>query len=285
MKINKQLFKKIMIMIILLGFFILGFKFIKGRLIISKFRNELEVEFNDVQYVESFRLKRFLKVDRTVIETLNNEFNNLDKEARHIYMRDILSKKINSIFSDYKRDWRGYIETLPLSDEFIIIAKAGDKKYQYGVAGDFYDSFNKHHYKYVDDFIDYDGERYEYVNDEERQKAYDEPFYLLDSWGYNENSSDNSSYGYIEEVPDDELGACWALAEKVVKAQLKSPSSAKFPFSYANKDVSITKSGDIYTVKAWVDAENSFGALIRNDFTVTMTKSGSKFTSESCIIY
>jgi hypothetical protein len=74
------------------------------------------------------------------------------------------------------------------------------------------------------------------------------------------------------------------LAEDVVKSQLKSPSSAKFPFSYADEDVSITKSSNKYTVKSWVEAENSFGETLRSNFTVTMTKSGFKFTVDSCII-
>lgn len=84
------------------------------------------------------------------------------------------------------------------------------------------------------------------------------------------------------------MATCWSLAKDVVKSQLKSPSSAKFPFSYADEDVSIMKSGNTYTVKAWVDAENSFGAKLRSDFTVTITKSGygksTVFTAETCII-
>lgn len=87
-----------------------------------------------------------------------------------------------------------------------------------------------------------------------------------------------------EDVNDDELNICWALARDEVKAHLKSPSSAKFPFSYKNKDVLITKSGDIYTVKAWVEAENSFGTTLKNNFTVTIKKVGSVFTVQSCYI-
>lgn len=90
------------------------------------------------------------------------------------------------------------------------------------------------------------------------------------------------------EVTDDVKGACWDLAEKVVTASLKSPSTAKFPFSYNDEGVSFSKSGNTYTVTGWVDAENSYGATLRNNFTVTMTKSGygsdAKFTSNSCII-
>lgn len=103
----------------------------------------------------------------------------------------------------------------------------------------------------------------------------------------NKNNASSKGSGTVV-TDDDELGACWALAKDVVKSNLKSPSSAKFPFSYGSDGVTITKSGNTYTVKAWVDADNSFGANIRSNFTVTMEKSGSgknaKFTSKSCII-
>ena len=112
-------------------------------------------------------------------------------------------------------------------------------------------------------------------------------------YGANLNSDSTDSYSLdgsasAEPVADDEKGACWALAEDVVKANLKSPSSAKFPFSYGSDGVSMTKSGNLYTVSAWVDAENSYGAELRSDFTVTMTKSGygddAQFTADSCDI-
>lgn len=104
------------------------------------------------------------------------------------------------------------------------------------------------------------------------------------------NTRSSSSQNHDEVAVTDglELGACWSLAMDTVKTKLKSPSSAKFPFSYNSDGVSITKSGNTYTVKAWVDADNSFGVCVRSNFTVTMEKSGygsnAKFTSKSCII-
>lgn len=83
---------------------------------------------------------------------------------------------------------------------------------------------------------------------------------------------------------DDERNICWELAQKAVKNQLKSPSSAKFPFAYNSKGVSITSSGNSYTVRAWVEAQNSFGATIQNNFTVKIEKSGTTFTVLSCDI-
>lgn len=92
-----------------------------------------------------------------------------------------------------------------------------------------------------------------------------------------------------EKVTDsDDLTVCWLLSKDEVKQQLKSPSSAKFPFSYADEDVMITKSGNTYTVKSWVDAENSFGAKIRCNFDVKLEKIGSgknaKWSISSCVV-
>lgn len=78
---------------------------------------------------------------------------------------------------------------------------------------------------------------------------------------------------------DEELGALWVLAQDVVKSHLKAPSTAKFPFSYASDDVTITKTDGVYVVNAWVDSENSFGATIRTNFVVCAEKQGDRFVS------
>jgi hypothetical protein len=102
------------------------------------------------------------------------------------------------------------------------------------------------------------------------------------------SSSNSGAVSSTVVTDDEELGAAWALAIKAVKSQLKSSSSAKFPSSYGSSDVSITNSGDTYTVKAWVEAENSLGGTEKRNFTVQMTKSGSgqnvKYTTSSCNI-
>lgn len=60
----------------------------------------------------------------------------------------------------------------------------------------------------------------------------------------------------------------WACAQNIVEGNLKSPSTAKF---CKITEATITHSGDKYTVKGWVDAQNSFGATVRQNFTVTYT--------------
>lgn len=74
-----------------------------------------------------------------------------------------------------------------------------------------------------------------------------------------ENSKQNTAY----------LGA-----QQTVKKMLKAPSTAKFPYP-SDSDVSIKKlAEDKYFISSYVDSENSFGAMIRNTFTVTITLQG-----------
>jgi hypothetical protein len=56
----------------------------------------------------------------------------------------------------------------------------------------------------------------------------------------------------------------WAAAQMEVRLRLKSPSTAQFPH-YSPSFVSETGKGQ-YTVRSYVDAQNSFGATIRTRF-------------------
>ena len=83
------------------------------------------------------------------------------------------------------------------------------------------------------------------------------------------------SYGH------DEFDAV-AAAEKIVKSNLKSPSTAEF---CKHKEYTITCSDDTWTIKGYVDAQNSFGATLRNNFTVKITfTSSTKYTIDLCSI-
>lgn len=66
----------------------------------------------------------------------------------------------------------------------------------------------------------------------------------------------------IESSAPDEIDA-YVVCQMFIKDRLKAPSTADFPAAtYAD----ITQSGNLWTVDAWVDAENAFGARIRADF-------------------
>ncbi len=178
-----------------------------------------------------------------------------------------LAKLMISLKNAYKKT--EYTYTTILGDKIVATVSNNDIIYIETSEGRIYK------YSFVGDYdnITIDGE-YVYMNEARNN--------------YQASSSTSSSSSATSVTDEDDLIMCWGLAKDVVRANLKSPSSAKFPFSYNSKDVTITKSGDIYTVKAWVEAENAFGATLRPDFTVKIVKSGSgknaKFVSQSCYI-
>lgn len=75
-----------------------------------------------------------------------------------------------------------------------------------------------------------------------------------------------------EEGTKDEFGnsesTAFVDATSEVEKKLKAPSTAEFCDSY---EAEIQKDGNTWTVEGWVDAQNSFGAMIRSDFTVKLT--------------
>ena len=68
-------------------------------------------------------------------------------------------------------------------------------------------------------------------------------------------------------------------AKEYVEASLKAPSTAKWPgyseFATArSKDKKGNVIKDVWEVASYVDAQNSYGAMIRTKFLVTMKKTG-----------
>ncbi len=68
-------------------------------------------------------------------------------------------------------------------------------------------------------------------------------------------------------------GAIIATAKHYVKQELKSPSTAQF---CPQNEIKIYEASDGIVVSGYVDAENSFGAKIRNNFSVNLTSDGKK---------
>lgn len=68
-------------------------------------------------------------------------------------------------------------------------------------------------------------------------------------------------------------------AEKAVEDNLKSPSTAKF-CKYTEMTAT-NLGGDKWKVTGYVDAQNSFGAVVRTNWTVTLTLTGSGFKDYS----
>lgn len=98
---------------------------------------------------------------------------------------------------------------------------------------------------------------------------------------YNNDYAAASGYSMSEDMK----AALWSLAQKAVESELKAPSTAKFPASYGSADVSFGKSGGLYTVSAWVDAQNGFGAVVRTNFTVYAAFTGSSVKLDHVVLY
>ncbi len=85
--------------------------------------------------------------------------------------------------------------------------------------------------------------------------------------GCGSSSDDNKPFSQL--TLDEQKGYLWGMAEDAVKNNLKSPSTAKFPFSYSSAEFKDLGDNE-FEITSYVDAENGFGATIRNDFTVTI---------------
>lgn len=69
----------------------------------------------------------------------------------------------------------------------------------------------------------------------------------------------------------------YVVCQQFVEDRLKAPSTAEFGGPYSQ--VTAHNGGGRYTVDTYVDAQNSFGAMIRTDFTcVVQHKSGDTYT-------
>jgi len=70
-------------------------------------------------------------------------------------------------------------------------------------------------------------------------------------------------------------------AQQFVLQGLKSPSTAKFPTPPYD---TTTDGNGLYRVISYVDSQNSFGAMLRDNWSVTMRLVGEKFVLEMLVI-
>ena len=97
-------------------------------------------------------------------------------------------------------------------------------------------------------------------------------------------SNDYSTHFIIKEYKKDslifnELEKCTCLA-LILEGEIQIST-----LTYNDKEYTITCSDDTWTIKGYVDAQNSFGATLRNNFTVKITfTSSTKYTIDLCSI-
>ncbi|MBO4519891.1 MAG: hypothetical protein J5787_01655 [Alphaproteobacteria bacterium] len=71
----------------------------------------------------------------------------------------------------------------------------------------------------------------------------------------------------LKEIKEKIVFEIWQTVKEIIKLNLKSPASAKF--EYENSKDAITYLGDrTFEINSIVDSQNSYGAMIRNFFTV-----------------
>ncbi|MCB9811253.1 hypothetical protein H6777_03900 [Candidatus Nomurabacteria bacterium] len=87
--------------------------------------------------------------------------------------------------------------------------------------------------------------------------------------GTSTSSTSNNVIGSPEEY-------AWVIAENQIEKLLKSPSTAEFC-----KPKVTDLGNNKYVVASCVDSQNGFGAMIRSNWTVTMTYSGSNMESQA----
>ena len=112
--------------------------------------------------------------------------------------------------------------------------------------------------------------------------------YSSSDYDYNYNDSAKTDYDYNKDVKavtdEDEKAEVITIAKDIVKENLKVPSSADFSWDF--DDYFVCCSGNEYTVSFYVEAENSFGAKLKQLACVKYTRIGSyKYTYRQSDVY
>lgn len=84
-------------------------------------------------------------------------------------------------------------------------------------------------------------------------------------------NTDTNTDKYTRTPTDDEKAFAWVAAKKAVKDVLKAPSTAKFPFSYGQEYIMKSRDNE-FKIKSYVEAQNSFGAMVKTNFIVEIQK-------------
>lgn len=91
--------------------------------------------------------------------------------------------------------------------------------------------------------------------------------------GYN-NSSNSSPVDYKTIQRNMLVQNAFGHAKNAVKEQLKAPSTAKFADGYDKESKYKINEDESVVIQSYVDAQNSFGAMIRTHYRCTVDKYG-----------
>lgn len=84
------------------------------------------------------------------------------------------------------------------------------------------------------------------------------------------STASQSTISYPDSLTDDQKLVLWIDAENAIEARLKSPSTAKFPSGLNADGVTFHYNNQtgLASIWGWVDAQNSYGATIREEWLV-----------------
>lgn len=97
----------------------------------------------------------------------------------------------------------------------------------------------------------------------------DESIYSVDCGGYKLYDGENvlmDKNGILDREIDNP-SAYYSMAKEIIESVLKAPSTADFPSIFSD-DIKMAKNKDIVAVQSYVDSQNSFGAMVRSEWTV-----------------
>jgi hypothetical protein len=219
-----------------------------GEIKLSETRKELNAYvkdniINNSEYAIDYKLVGSYANQLNI--NFKDTFDNLDKDKQEQSLKTIMGK-YRTAYSDILGKYGYYEKALKWAYNPSIIIKTKTNEYKYN-------------------WIDYfyiNGEKYAY---EDKFKQYPSTAPVVSNADYNYNSP--------KEPSEDNKAYAWTAAIREVKDRLKSPSSAKFPFSYSQQDIKEV-SPSTFVVNSYVDAENSFGAKLRVDFMVKIERTG-----------
>jgi len=83
---------------------------------------------------------------------------------------------------------------------------------------------------------------------------------------------DNSPEAQRKRAEDGAIVTVTVLCEQAVKQRLRAPATADFPFGNATNTEAL--GGNRYRLRSYVDAQNGFGAKLRNNFVCIAEGSG-----------
>lgn len=152
------------------------FKSVKTKEYANEILANVRPMMQEKQYIESISLDDFNKANNSIIFRLNEAFNKLSTEERHLFLRDEIYSPIAKFYYRWslKLPFDNSLFNYTLSNSLYlqVIAYSGDQVYKYGQFSYGYLPNGGSSFLFKEVFIDSNGETYEYANEQEKAEEY-----------------------------------------------------------------------------------------------------------------